>query len=221
MKTLCSSMNTVMLMKCECAGYVLGNITTGLMDELCVINKGPTFEETDRLGVVPVDLTLNRRFYSQASRSEKSQIVPFHSHPLVIKEVLGRHAPPSYEDGACFLSMLRASNYHMIFGYSGIYVIEKLRGDDWTDRLSRPTIHKFLTDVYGAAVVSDNFVDNRTTEILALHSGSGASVTTRELRFIRQMSFDTLEDIQEYLLAYMHMFRMRLAVEYYPYIFQN
>ncbi|KAK3285721.1 hypothetical protein CYMTET_6682 [Cymbomonas tetramitiformis] len=217
LQKFCETMNEVMNKKCECAGYVLGNAKTKLMDELCVINEGPTFEETDRLGVVPVDLTDDRRFFSQSTQTTKLQMVSFHSHPLVIKPVLGRHAPPSYEDGACFLSTLKHSEYHAIFGYSGVYVLQKLGGNHWNHERTERAVAEFTATVCHNA--ADDVLRERTKEMVRLQSGLNGAADVSELSFLRRMSFDTLEDIQEYMLAYMYMFRMRLAVDYYPYEF--
>ncbi|KAK3242548.1 hypothetical protein CYMTET_47707 [Cymbomonas tetramitiformis] len=223
---LYDDVNRVINLPRECAGYLLANYTSKCIDEMCVVNVGPTFEETDRLGVVPVDLNGKRRHFSQKSGVTKKQVVSFHSHPLVIREYLGEHAPPSFEDGACFLSTLLRSDVHAVFGYSGVYLLRKLRGNNWNAARVRSACEAYVSGLFlrqrllGSRSEIVGLHENLAIQsIMESHHTLGTHVNTEELRRMRTMRFDTLEDIRNYLLTFMHLFRLKVVVEFYPYTF--
>lgn len=207
--------NCVVHLKYECAGRVLQSISDGFMDELCVMSKGDTFDTTERLGVRAIDLDEKKSFFSQKHQRQKYQTMSFHTHPLVIKDKLGAHAPPSYEDGSCFLSTLKNSMYHAIFGYSGIYLLRKLKGKEWKPCECDIAVSRFVD---GLDIKNKEKVKG---EIRKLQEMQNMNTFQKELNFIRTMNFDTLSNIREYLLAYMYLFRMHLAVEFYPYSFHD
>eukprot|EP00854_Cymbomonas_tetramitiformis_P001636 gene1636-2279_t len=149
----------VLRLECETAGYILSPVAQSsdekeFLDEICVVKRGDTFDTTDRLGVDPVDRSPDLRMRSERDNNVlKWQVSTYHTHPIVTKLRLGRHAPPSFEDGACFLRALPNSSTHVVIGYSGMYTLRRLvsgedrRPYDWSivekylDRMARHAKH--------------------------------------------------------------------------------
>lgn len=202
----------------ECAGYLLSDDKGACVDELCVVNKGKTFAEESRLGVVPVDHTEMREFYSVRDARLKKEMACFHCHPSVIRDVLGKRAPPSFEDGACLLSLLKSSDLHVVVGYTGFYVITKLnatnKSSSYRRWMNERTIRSRLPNarVQEVRELSDELREWQNT------FDFDKGVCLKELETLRSMNFNTKTSLINYCYMYKFMFRGNLDVEFYPYV---
>ncbi|KAK3289716.1 hypothetical protein CYMTET_2845 [Cymbomonas tetramitiformis] len=218
----------VLRLECETAGYILSPVAQSsdekeFLDEICVVKRGDTFDTTDRLGVDPVDRSPDLRMRSERDNNVlKWQVSTYHTHPIVTKLRLGRHAPPSFEDGACFLRALPNSSTHVVIGYSGMYTLRRLvsgedrRPYDWSivekylDRMARHAKH--------AGKMGEE-TKNKWCELQRSLMRSN-EVSSDLLSRMRSMPFETLHDIHCYLIVYMHLFKYSLLVDFHPYKFR-
>ncbi|KAK3255199.1 hypothetical protein CYMTET_35672 [Cymbomonas tetramitiformis] len=222
--------NYVLSLKHETAGFVLSPLVYSLddgefVDEICVVNEGNTFDTdgTGRLGVSPVDRSPDLKMFSKRDNNTKWQASTYHTHPLVTKRRLGRHAPPSFEDGACFLRTLLNSSTHVVVGYSGMYTLRRLASGVDEHPYNWKVAKEFLESMAHHAKYEGTLGMATQTKWCELQRRllHDNSVSGDLLSYMRSMPFETLHDIHCYLIVYMHLFRYTLMVDFHPYKFEE
>ncbi|KAK3287035.1 hypothetical protein CYMTET_5445 [Cymbomonas tetramitiformis] len=204
----------------ESAGYVLTDAYGVKADELQVINRGLTFEEEPRLGVTPVDHTDSRHAFSVRDSCQKRELACFHCHPSVIRDHTSwAYAPPSFEDGAVLLTTLTRSTRHLIFGYTGVYVLEKLNGPGWTAAQRNDRCQRCLRARARRNGLTNFDVRLATERLLRWQDtfdfGKGADA--KLLNLLRSCRFTTQENLHDYFTVFVVLFAGNIFVDYHPF----
>jgi len=217
--TLLKEISAIIAEPRESAGYILTDAHGVKADELQIVNRGLTFAEEPRLGVTPVDHTEDMHVFSARDGCQKRQLACFHCHPSVIEDKLGAHAPPSFEDGAVLLTALTWSTRHLVIGYTGIYVIEKLNGPGWSiyqrrtqcERCLRARARRLGLTNFDVRLATKALLDWQDT--FDFKVGADGDL----LDLLRSCAFQSLRELQDYFTVFCVLFRGNLMVDYHAF----